>query len=99
MVVLHSNTQQQQQSHPPTPAQACPATVGEMGAQHPLRHKQHIPSQSIQTSNVNSSSLKDIFNVVATVFQQIMTEVKGAYSEEERIVAIAKIVLKLVKRN
>jgi hypothetical protein len=37
-----------------------------------------------------------MFTVVATVFQQIMTELTGAESEEDRIVAIAKIVFKLL---
>jgi hypothetical protein len=39
-----------------------------------------------------------MFKVVATVFQQIMTELNGAESEEDRIVAITKIVLKLMKQ-
>jgi hypothetical protein len=34
------------------------------------------------TPNVNSSSLKDIFRVVAMVFVQIMTELGGTKSEE-----------------
>jgi hypothetical protein len=80
-------------------AQACTATVGEMGAQLPLRHNQQVPAQSIQTPNVKSSSQKDMFDVVTTAFQQIMTELNGADSHEERIVAITKIVLKLMKRN
>jgi hypothetical protein len=72
--------------------------MGEMGAQLPLRHNQHVPRQSIQTPNVNSSSLKDIFDVVAMVFQQIMAELNGADSDKDRIVAITKIVLKHMKR-
>jgi hypothetical protein len=42
-----------------------------------------------------------MFTVVATVFQQIMTQLSGAgpESEEDRIVAIAEIVLKLMKQN
>jgi uncharacterized tellurite resistance protein B-like protein len=40
-----------------------------------------------------------MFKVVAMVFQQIMTELNGAESEEDRIVAIAKIVSKLMKHN
>jgi hypothetical protein len=98
-VALHCNTHQQQQSHPPMITQACPTVVGEMAAQLPLRHYQQVPSQSIQTPDVNSSSLKDMFDVVAMVFQQIMTELSEANSDEERIVAIIKIVLRHVKRN
>jgi hypothetical protein len=37
-----------------------------------------------------------MFKVVATIFQQIMTELNGAESEEGRIMAITKIVLKLM---
>jgi hypothetical protein len=40
-----------------------------------------------------------MFEVVATAFQQIMTELNTAESEEDRIVAITKIVLKLMKQN
>jgi hypothetical protein len=38
-----------------------------------------------------------MFKVVASVFLQIMTELNGAESEEDRIVAISIIVLKLMK--
>jgi hypothetical protein len=55
--------------------------------------------QSLQTPNVNGSSLNDMLKVVTTVFQQIMTECYGAESEDDRIVAITKIVLKLMKQN
>jgi hypothetical protein len=40
-----------------------------------------------------------MFTGVATMFQQIMTELNAAESEEDRIVAITKIVLKLMKQN
>jgi hypothetical protein len=36
---------------------------------------------------------------VVTVVQQIMTEFNGAVSEEDKIVAITKIVLNLMKHN
>jgi hypothetical protein len=52
--------------------------------------------QSVQTSNVNSTSLDDMFKV-ATVVQQIMTELNGAVLEEGKIVVITKIVLSLMK--
>jgi hypothetical protein len=54
--------------------------------------------QSVQTSNVNSSSLDDMFKV-ATVVKQIMTELNGNVSEEAKIVAITKIVLYLMTRD
>jgi hypothetical protein len=40
-----------------------------------------------------------MFKVVATVFQQIMTLLNAAESEEDRIMAITKIVLKFMKQN
>jgi hypothetical protein len=40
-----------------------------------------------------------MFKVVTTVFQQITTELNAAESEEDRIVVIAKTVLKLMKQN
>jgi hypothetical protein len=40
-----------------------------------------------------------MFKVVATVFQQIVIELNAAESEEDRMVAITKIVLKLMKQN
>jgi hypothetical protein len=42
-----------------------------------------------------NSSLK--LKVVGTVFQQFVTELNGAESEEDRIMAMTKIVLKLMK--
>jgi uncharacterized tellurite resistance protein B-like protein len=43
--------------------------------------------------------MNDIFKVVTMIFQQIMTKLSGAESEEDRILAITKIVLKLMKQN
>jgi hypothetical protein len=40
-----------------------------------------------------------MFTVVAKILQQIMTDLNGAESEEDRIMAITKIVLKLTKQN
>jgi uncharacterized tellurite resistance protein B-like protein len=40
-----------------------------------------------------------MFTVVAKIFQQIMTELSEAESEEDSIMAIKKIVLKLMKKN
>jgi hypothetical protein len=96
--VLCSNTQQQPQL--PTVTQACATTVDEMSPPAPLRHnQQQVVSQSDQAPNANSSSVNNMFKVVATIFQQIMTELNGNESEEDRIMVIAKIVLKLMKRN
>jgi hypothetical protein len=54
--------------------------------------------QSVQAPTVHSSPLDDMFKV-ATVVQQIMTGLNGAVSEEEKIVAITKIVLNLMRRD
>jgi hypothetical protein len=56
-------------------------------------------SRSVQDPKANSSSLNDIFKVVATIFQQIATELNGAEAEEDKITAVIKIVLKLMKQN
>jgi hypothetical protein len=70
-----------------------------MSAPPHSRQNQQQVHQSFQTSNVNSSVLNDIFNVVATTSQKIMTELNGAESEEDRIMAVTKIVLKLMNHN
>jgi hypothetical protein len=63
-----------------------------------LKLSQQVPS-SVQAPNANSLSVNDMFKVVATMFQQVMTELSGAKSEEDRIMVITKIVLKLMKQN
>jgi hypothetical protein len=55
-----------------------------------LRHNQQVPSQSVEAPNVNSSSLNEMFKV----FQLI----NGAESDEDRAVAITKIILKFMKK-
>jgi hypothetical protein len=59
---------------------------------------QQLTGQSVQAPLVNSQPLDNMLRVV-TVVQHIMTEVSGAMSEEEKIVAITKIVLKLLNQN
>jgi hypothetical protein len=84
-----------QQHHQPPVAQACPLTVGEIYAPPLLgQNQQQVPGQSIQASNANISSVKDMFKLVTIVFHQIMTELNGARSEV-RIVGITKFVLNL----
>jgi hypothetical protein len=91
----------QQQPQLPSFSQAGPATLGKIIAPPPppSKHNQQIPSQSLQAPNANSSSLNDMFKVVATILQQIMTELSGSESEEDRIVAMTNIVFKLMKQN
>jgi hypothetical protein len=72
----------------------------------PARGIKHIPapalqqgtSQSVQAPNVNRQPLDNMLRVV-TVVQQIMTEFNGAVSKEDKIVAITRIVLNLMKQN
>jgi hypothetical protein len=40
-----------------------------------------------------------MLKVVAMVFHQILTQLSGSESDEDRIVAIAKILSKLTKQN
>jgi hypothetical protein len=89
---LRSNTQQQQQQQPqpPSVSQACHAS---------LEANQQVPSQSVQAHNANSSSVRNMFRVVTMIFQQIVTELSGAESEEDRIITITKIVLNAMKQN
>jgi hypothetical protein len=60
--------------------------------------KQQATCQSVPAPNVNSSPTVNMLRVV-TVVQQIMTEFNGSVSEEQKIVAITKIVLNLMKQN
>jgi hypothetical protein len=55
------------------------------------------PGQSVPAPTVNSQPLHVVR--VVTVVQQIMTELTGAVSEEEKIMAITRIVFNLMKRN
>jgi hypothetical protein len=60
--------------------------------------QQQETGQSVQAPHVNSQPLGNMLRAV-TVVQQIMTEFSGAVSEEDKIVAITKIVLNLMKHN
>jgi hypothetical protein len=59
---------------------------------------QQETGQSVQAPNTYNQPLDNMLKVV-TVVQQIMTEFNGAGSEEDKIVAITKIVLNLMKQN
>jgi hypothetical protein len=76
------------------------------GGSPPAVAKQHVPApalqqvtgQSVPARRANNQLLNNTLRVV-TVIQQIMTEFNGAVSEEDKIVAIKKIVLSLIKQN
>jgi uncharacterized MAPEG superfamily protein len=53
--------------------------------------------QSVQAPNVNSDSL-EMFRTLFVV-QQIMAELKGTASEEDKVLSVAKIVFNLMKQN
>jgi hypothetical protein len=55
------------------------------------------PGQSVQAPTVNSDSL-EMFGALSVV-QQIMAELKGAASEEDKFLLVAKIVFNLMKQN
>jgi hypothetical protein len=58
---------------------------------------QQKPGQSVPAPSVNTETLDTVR--VITVVQQIMTELSGAVSEQDKIMAITKIVLSLMKNN
>jgi hypothetical protein len=60
--------------------------------------RQKDAGQSVPATDVNSPPLDNMLRV-GTVVQQIMTEFNGAVSEEDKIVAITKTVLNLMKQN
>jgi hypothetical protein len=64
----------------------------------PASGKQQKTGQSVRASNVSSQPL-DIMLRVVTAVQQIMTEFNGSVSEGDKIVAITKIVLNLMKQD
>jgi hypothetical protein len=62
----------------------------------PAPVQQQESGQSVQSSIVNSQPSNNMLRVV-TVVQQIMAEISGAVSEEDKIMAITKIVFNLMK--
>jgi hypothetical protein len=76
---------------------AAPGTL-ESRISAPLPQLNQPTGQSVRACSVNSEPLDNMLRVI-TVVQQIMTEFNGAVSEEEKILAITKIVLNLMKQN
>jgi hypothetical protein len=58
----------------------------------------HDQGQLVQVESDSMQPMDNMLKVISVV-QQIMTELSGAVSEEDKIVAITKIVLKLMKGN
>jgi hypothetical protein len=88
-----ADQQRPQARHVPV---AGPPTTEKQSIQAPV--PQQNPGQSVPAPIVSSQPLDSMLRVV-TVVQQIMTEFNGAVSEEDKIVAINKIVLNLTKHN
>jgi hypothetical protein len=97
---LRSSPDQLQRPHPHNAAAAGPATAEQRRIQAPMQQQQQNTGQSAQASNGNSASLDNMFRV-ASVVQQItrMMGLNDAVSEEQKIVAIIKIVMKLINSN
>jgi hypothetical protein len=93
---LQNNAEQQQQPHSQRNSVVGPASVEERSVPAPMRQKD--ASQSVPATDVNSPPLDNMLRVV-TVVQQIITEFNGAVSEDDKTVAITKIVLYLMKQN
>jgi hypothetical protein len=92
----HQQQQQQQQPHPPG-CRGLPRHSGRTVCPSSLKHNQRVPSQSVQVLNAKRSPLNDMLKVFATVFQQIMTKLNGAESEEHSI--LHKSCTKLMKKK
>jgi hypothetical protein len=60
--------------------------------------QQQETGQPFRTAIVNSQVLNNMLRAV-TVVQQIMTQFNGTVSEEDKIVALTRIVLNLMKQN
>jgi hypothetical protein len=93
---LRGSGDQQQQTQTSQISVAPPPTTAKQNIRAPVL--QQTTGQSVQASLVNSEHLDNMLRVIIVV-QQMMTEVSGAMSEEENIVAITKIVLKLMNQN
>jgi hypothetical protein len=64
--------------------------------------QQHLPQQEIQRTGLSvqaSSSTNNDTLKIATVVQQIITELSETVSEKDKIMVIAKMVLNLLKQN
>jgi hypothetical protein len=79
---LHSKTEESQQRHPSQATEKVPATVD----QPRLQTKRQETGQSVPALTVNSDPV-DMFRA-ETVVQQIMAGLKGAVSEEVKILTI-----------
>jgi hypothetical protein len=64
--------------------------------------QQHLPQQEIQKTCLSGQDLSSTNNntlKVATVVQQIITEISKAVSEKDKIMGNTKMILKLMIQN
>jgi hypothetical protein len=73
-------------------------TSTEVKLSTPASGQQKKVGQSVRAPTVNSQPLDNMLRVV-TVVQQSMEEFNDALSEEEKIMAITKILLNLMNQN
>jgi hypothetical protein len=94
---LRGSAAQQQQ---PPQARQSPVADPPAGENYstPASGRQQNAGQSVRAPTVSSQPLNNMLRVVTAV-QQIITEFNGAVSEEDKIVAITKIVLNLMKQD
>jgi hypothetical protein len=90
-----SGDQQQPQPQTTQVPVAPPPTTARQKIRAPILQQ---TGQSVQAPLLSSQPIDNMLRVV-TVVQQIMTEVSGAQSQEEQIVVITKIVLKLMNQK
>jgi hypothetical protein len=61
--------------------------------------QKHLPQQEYQKTGLSVQAPSSSYNdTVATIVHQIMTELSGALSQEERIISITKVELNLMKK-
>jgi hypothetical protein len=93
---LRGSTAQQQQRQARQVPGANPPAGEKLST--PAPGEQQKAGQSVRAPTINGQPLDNMLRVVTAV-QQIMTEFSGAVSEEDKIVAITKIVLNFIKQN
>jgi hypothetical protein len=96
VAALRGSTAQQQQPQARQVPVADP--TAEVKLSTPASGQQQNAGQSVRARTVNSQPLDNMLRVVPVV-QQIMSEFNGSVSEEDKIVAITKIVLNLMKQD
>jgi hypothetical protein len=97
--VLQGKTEEQQQPQTHQVAVAGPTAIERRVPVALAQHEHQTTGQSVWAPNANSLPLDKMLKVVVTVVRQIMTEFNGAVLEEDKIVAITKIVLNLMEQN